>query len=294
MSYSQNEDISAVYSDYILDRFFDERNRALYSKIESAFDDCFVMSKDHRFVEAEIQLRAGEAYRSLISLELQPWVTCLIGQRVSYFYYKIREFEKAIDISNQIIGSSRTLVSDGFQFIFFTEIQQLFNISRIFFAKKDESTALEYSTKCLQQILEQSSSWNSNRFIKSSSFSERELIFDMQYKMLRYIIVESYARAIKALQNDWYSFNGILTGFTTKLQQLNFEIPSGHYSCGDLPIFIKIAIHFFENGAETIDEAGADFIQSKHTDKLLLKILFDMAKIITRNKGSVTNASIRY
>jgi hypothetical protein len=285
MNHSQDEDISTVYSEYIKDNLFHGENKTLYAKIESALDDCFTLSKTNRLLEAEIQLKAGESFKSSISLELQPWVNSFLGQRISYFYYKTGDFEKAIDISNQIISSSRTLVAFGFQFMFFTEIQQLFNISRISFAKKEVSTALEYSIHSIRQILGRSSKWNSSLFIESASFSEREITFDMQYKMILFIVVESYARAIKALESNWCSFNSILTGFTTEMEKLDFEILSGQYSCKSFSIFFKIVKYFFENGAEEVDEQGADFIQSKHTDKRLLRVLFDIAKMITHNRG---------
>jgi|GEM_PF-6275314 hypothetical protein len=287
MSNSKDEDISAVYSDYVVGRIFDEENRNLFSKIESAFDNCFMLSKENRVLEAETHLKAGERYKSLISPELQPWVTSFLGQRVSYFYYKVGNFEKAIDISNQIISSSRTLVSSGFQFMFFTEIQQRFNISRIFFAKREISAALEYNINSIQQTLERSPKWNANLFIESSSFSERDIIFDMQYKMMLSIILESYSRAIKALENNWCSLYSTLTEFTTKMERLDFEIQSGYYDCKDFSIFLKIVKYFFENGAESVDDTGADFLQSKHTDKRLLKILYELAKIISYNTRKV-------
>jgi hypothetical protein len=286
MNQSQNEDISSAYEDYAINFIFDKQSKDLFAKISLAYDNCFLLAKENNFADAEIQMKLGEQYQTSLGSDVQQWINSFLGQRVAYFFYKTGDFENAINISNKIIGSSKILVENGYQFMFFSSIQQMFNISRIFFARKDVSAALTYSRNAIKQTIVQSFRWKPELFIDTSSFSEKELILNMQYKMIYSIIVESYARAIKAFGSERIDAQNLLRDFTIGMIDLDLENSFGDQQFRDLTAFFQIARGFWTNGTDVIDEAGAAFIQSKNADKKLLKVLFELANAIKASERS--------
>lgn len=289
MNQSQNEDISSAYEDYIINFIFDKQSKDLFSKISLAYDNCFLLAKENRFADAEIQMKQGEQYQKSLGPDVQHWINSFLGQRVAYYYYKIRDFENAINVSNKVISSGKILVENGYQFMFFSSIQQMFNISRIFFARKDVSTALTYSGDAIKLMIDQSSRWKPELFIEKGSFSENEMIATIQYKMIHGIIVESYAKSIKAFGSECIDAENLLREFTTDMINLDLENAFDDLKYRDLTTFFQIAGGFWTYGTDVIDEPGAAFLQAKNTDKKVLKILFELANSIKVSERSISS-----
>ena len=107
--------------------------------------------------------------------------------------------------------------------------------------------------------------------------------------MIYSIIVESYARAIKAFGSECIDAQNLLREFTTSMIDLDFENAFGDSQYRDLTIFFQIVRGFWTNGTDVIDEAGAAFLQAKNADKKLLKILFELANSVKASERSISS-----
>jgi hypothetical protein len=104
--------------------------------------------------------------------------------------------------------------------------------------------------------------------------------------MIHSLIVENYARAIKAFGGDCIDAENLLREFTTSMIDLDLEKAFGDSKYRELTIFFQIARGFWIYGTDVIDDAGAAFLQAKTTDKKLLKILFELANSIKASESS--------
>jgi len=277
------EDLSSEYLDYIIATKFNRYDQSVFSELSLILNNCFVASKINNLTVAHEYYTSSKDFIKNVSPSLSPWVESFLGQRVSYFYYKKGEFDKAISKSKEIAEASQKLFTEGYQFLFFSEIQQLYNCSRIYFSKNQYSDAIELAICALERIANQSNNWDRTSFIDNDLIKENLLVSSAEFTMFNSIVLESLGRILTTFENNkplvkyWV---GHLIDHLWSYNALLVETDDRFATCY---IFIGLLKKVLIDEVDEISDSEASLIQSVHTDKRFLKILFEAAKINRRD-----------
>lgn len=257
---------------------FDEKEKKEYDKINHAYNNCFLYAKQNKLEEAK------EAYNELfeinkrISHSLISWVIVFCAPNLSYYYYKINDFKTAIDLTWNIIKSAKQLQYEGHPYLFFSEIQQLHNLSRIYFKLNDGARAVSLCNECISDIINHSKHWDTNNFI--NGVPEIEIIELTQYEMIIQVLTETCNRLINRAKEDNIESEKLLGIFIKYIITLDFQSVSEGAMYRDLTIFSSLMNTFLMEGFDNIGDGDLFFINSPGTNKYLLNVLYKLANMI--------------
>lgn len=279
---SYKENPYSFYINNIITRF-PPKEKSQYDKIASAYNNCFLLAKQNKIEEAEKAYNKLHETNKEIFPSLIPWVMVFCAPNLSYFYYKIKDIRLAIDLTWDIIKFSKQLQSEGYQYLFFSEIQQLHNLSRIYFKQEDEATAVSLCMQCLSDIVNHSKNWKQGRSI--NGIAERELIDITQYAMIIQVATETCNRLIRKIRANSLIVDKCLGLFLNHLAKLSFKSISSETRYLNLDTFSLLMKRFLNEGIDDIEESDLRFISANDSDKNLLRTLYSFASYLNKREN---------
>lgn len=263
-------DIYNSFVDFIVDVVFNNQQRHEYKIINDSCGNCFLFTKKNILDEAKKYF--DESMLLFESSQNKHWISALCLPNISYYEYKIGNYESATYRTNQIITSLGYLQKNNYQYLFFSEIQQYHNMSRIYFSMNRISLAIDQCVYCLLSIVEHSKTFLSKNFIYE--VPESELYKITQYAMTIQVLSETCDKIIFYSKNDLIQLQNWLGSFIKQLLVLDFTSISSDPGYININKFIKLIGEVLTNDYDEFQEDILLFAKNQYADKTLLKILY--------------------
>lgn len=273
-----NTDVYSFYVDAIIKSDLNKNEQEEYNKAAIAYSNCFMLAKENKIFESQ------EIYKVILLINeksnpiLSQWVILLCGPRLAYYYYKTKNYTEAIAYTQKIIQCIETFFFNGYEYLFFLKIQQLHNLSRIFFALNDFDEAVHLCIKCLSTIVNQSSKWETKKII--NKIQEIELIKKTQYDMIIQVAAETCDRLIQKFKDDPLSLNNWMGIFLEPVTKLNFNSVSQELRYKNIDVFFLLMQKFLKEGIEDVNESDLLTLKAPDADRYLLNILYKFATML--------------
>lgn len=263
-----------LYMDFIVTSVLNEAEKEAYHKIVPCCERCFLFAKGNKMQEATEAFNEAFLHQNLITPGLEPWMKLFCTSSISYYHYKMRRYQKALRLINEGIIAIQLLCKNGYQYLFFAEIQQMHNISRIYFAMNETRRAIAFCVNAVTRIYQQSFLFNTDKMI--GDVPEKELILNCQYAMLIQVIAETYNRILLQFDKNIYDRERWLACFTEPLKQINFSsmsVQPRYLIFDELISFMDKAAN--SNGCDLDEEDYLYFVNNPHINKPLLKVVYN-------------------
>lgn len=277
------------YRDFILETIFNDAQRQAYHMASDAYDNCFLLAKQNNSVASE------EAYGQCCTIKetLEPavaaWVTALCEPRLSYYNYKTKDYQRAILVTEKIIEATQLLQKEGYQTLYFSEVQQLHNLSRIYFTLDETNDAVALSLKCLVGIYERSGGWIPGLVV--NGIPEEYIIADAQYAMLVQVMTETFIRILRTFKTDAVLLDHWLKQFIGPLTEIKFSLISADHRYKHVDALVSFLYGMVLNKDEP-DYKSLLFVEKKNVDQLLLAVLYEYITFrITENEKEMLVAN---
>lgn len=258
------------YKDFILRNVFTEVQRIAFCEAETVYDECFLLSKKNRLAEAGSVYNKCSVIHMLLDPVVATWVMALCGPRLSYYHYKIGDPSRAITFTEEIIEANRLLQDKGFQYLFFSEIQQFHNLSRIYFSLKHTARAVDLCIDILMNIVRRVKTWNPGMIM--DGIREEKLIEAAQYGMIIQVMTETFVRILLCFETDSAVLRYWLQRFINPLSEIGFyrlSDDSRYKYFDELILFLQQAV-LNKTG---INEKSALFTERHKVDKTIIEVL---------------------
>lgn len=262
------------YVDATLNTVLNTEELEYYNRINHCFASCFVAAKQKNQEMAMQQLKEGNRLLRRANPEVSTWVSVFCMPYISYYYYKIQDFEFAIRESETIIYHTLVLEKTGHEYLFFCRIQQEQNLGRIHWANSSIRESIKLYAKCILDIHSKSTCWTTTQVIVDvpvmALAKNTEYLFFIQVftEMLNRIVQRYYQE--KSLTISW------LRIFFKPLSLLNFDhlihIDPIYKS---FPDFISVFEQLISGNDAAFVALSNDFIDHPQYDD-------DMKKVIGR------------
>lgn len=149
---------SAKYNDLLADTLMlqlSDEEALAYTLISFYYKNAFELAKKNQLFAASYYICQGDALMKDITGELLIlWLNLYMMPKKSFHVYKKGSLEDAEQMTLEVIGTCRALQSRGNNFIFFAEIQQYHNLSRIYFRRNEVEAGLTICNNCLKVLYE--------------------------------------------------------------------------------------------------------------------------------------------
>lgn len=258
------------YQDFIVKTVFNDVQREEYKNASDAYNHCFFLAKENKSEAAKKAYTVCCALKKKLDPFVAQWIAALYEPRLSYYHYKTQDYQMAISVTGEIILANRILQEQGYQYLFFSEMQQVHNLSRIYFKLGQTSHAISICIKSLINMYECSDRWTLGRMI--GGIPEDDIIADSQYAMIVQIMTETFIRILRTFQSDSISVYYWLEQFVIPLSEIKFSSISKdiHYQFVDaLTSFLKGMVL----NRNIIDYENLLLVEKINVDKLLLGVV---------------------
>jgi len=271
------ENPGAFYVMAMVKALFTKEEQAQYQEAVMAFDQCFQLAKQNNMQEAIAAYPACSRFINTLSQPLLNWVMAFYGQRLCYYHYKRNSYEEGINLTKEISRTVNQLQQEGYHFLFFVEIQQRLNLSRIYFTQREIEKALSICAEAVADIYDKAPTFNSRELI--NGVPESELIEITQYEMIVEVLTEACNRTIAALKEEPEKLESSTRQFITPLLKLDFTSLSAdpRYTC--INRFISI-LGGLTGYAELQDSDVLFFMNSGYAHKKMLRVLNNYIELV--------------
>jgi hypothetical protein len=266
------------YVDFITNSVFSQEEQAQYNQIANEYNNCFNLSKQNKLSEAYIVYAESCTTDKIITPHLAQWITAFCSPYISYYFYKKKNYTDAIELTNGTINTLQKLQEQGYQYLFFSEIQQIHNLGRISFAMGEIDHAISLSVTCLKRMDKQAQSQRVETFI--NGVKEKELIRVTQYGMIIQVLTETCSRLLKYFKADANEMGFWLRKLLNPLTKINFCSMSSDDRYKSIDNFVMLMNKILENGMDAFEETDLLLIREPNKDKVLLRTLYNYITII--------------
>jgi tetratricopeptide (TPR) repeat protein len=263
-----------LYLDFIVTSVLNEPEKEAYYKIVPCYERCLLFAKENKLQEATKAFNEARLHKNLLTPKLESWMKIFCTSSISYYYYKMRHYQRALRLINESITAIQLLYKNGYQYLFFAEIQQIHNMSRIYFVLNQTEKAIALCVGAVEAVFRQSFLFNTDKMI--GNLPEKELINNCQYAMLIQLISETYNRILLKSHSSIIERQTWLTNFTTPLQNINFSSMSNEprYIIFDEFIsFMNKALN--SNSRGLTEEDYMRLIKCASINRPLLKVIYN-------------------
>jgi hypothetical protein len=264
------ENPGAFFISAIINEIFNGQQRDEYLQAVFLYDKCFNLAKQNKISDARLIYEECCGINEMLHSEMLAWIMAFYGQRLCYYHYKAKQYNSGIFLTMKIVDQVRILHQKGYRYLFFVEIQQKLNLSRIYFELNKISLAISYCVDSLISIYDQAGNHQSEKLI--GGVSESELLEITQYGMIIEVLSEACNRMFYKLKEDEDSLEKAMVEFTGPLLKINFDMlsPEPRYACINKFISLMNGL----GGASEIQESDIlFFIESQFADKKLSRVL---------------------
>ena len=209
------------YVDSTLSTALNTGDLACYNRINTCFASCFAAAKQKDPEAAARQLKEGNRLLKKANPNVGTWVSVFCMPYISYYYYKIQDYEMAIRESETIIHHTLALENTGHEYLFFCRIQQQQNLGRIHWAKNAIMESIKLYARCVLDIHAQSACWKTTQVIGEVPVTV--LAENTQYLFFIQVITEMLNRIIQRYYKEKSLTLSWLKIFFKPLHQLNFD-----------------------------------------------------------------------
>ena len=259
------------FVDFVVEVVFNDQQRQEYKKINEACGNCFLLAKQNNLDGA--QKCFEESTLLFQSSQNKHWLAALCLPNISYYEYKIGGYETAIYRTNQIISSLKHLRKSTYQYLFFFEIQQYHNLSRVYFSINNISLAVTQGAQCLLSIAEHAKAFKGNNNL-IYGVPEIDLYKISQYEMTIQVLSETCDKIIFHGRNDLNQLQDWLKNFIKQLLVLDFTSMSPAPRYAAIDEFIELIYRVLTNDYDEFQANVLVFAENPHANKTLLKVLF--------------------
>lgn len=264
------ENPGLFYITAIVEALFTKTEQLQYQETVLAFDQCFRFARENNMQEANAAYEKCSQLTSSLNTSLLDWLLAFYGQRLCYYHYKLKHFEEGIGLTQQINRSVERLQQKGYQFLFFVEIQQRLNLSRIYIAQNEMSKAISICTGCITEIYDRSNDFDSRQLI--NGVPESELTRIAQYEMIVEVLTDACNKILSRLKEYPDQLEKATVDLIEPLIKLDFNTLSGEpkYTC--INKFISL-LGGLTGYSEIEDNDILFFMNSPYADKKMLMVL---------------------
>ncbi|BAV04872.1 hypothetical protein SAMN05421788_11810 [Filimonas lacunae] len=259
-----------IYLNYILDTVFTPQQKQDFNRLSQAYDNCFALAKENKETEMDRAYAYCCQLTESVDAGIMPWIEALCAPRLSYCQYKKKDFVGALDFTYEIIAANQYLQQQGYQYLFFSEIQQWHNVSRIYFSQGDTKEAIAVCVRCVDDMAKQSGKWES--FVLLNGISEGTLIAESQYGMLIQVLTETFIRILKLYKKETVLLRYWLQQFMNPLDSIEFSRLSEDIRYRHLDALMALLREMMlENGE--VNAANLLFTDKENVSKELLEVM---------------------
>ena len=277
------------YRDFILETIFSAAQRRAYTEASDAYDHCFLLAKQNNAEAAAVAYQQCCALRDKLDPAVAEWVTALCEPRLSYYNYKTKDYATAILATKKLIGANQLLQKKGYQLMYLSEIQQLHNLSRIYFSLNETEKGVGLSLDCLLGIYEHAAHWKPGMMM--NGISEAYLITDLQYAVIVQVMTETFIRLLRTFKTDTVLLDYWLRKFTEPLSALKFALLSSDYRYKHIDALVSFLQETIVNKDEP-DYTNLLFVEKSKVDRLLSGVLYEYITFsITENEKALLVAN---
>jgi len=277
------------YRDFILETIFNAAQRRAYTEASDAYDHCFLLAKQNNAEAAAVAYHKCCSLREKLDPAVAEWVTALCEPRLSYYYYKTKDYPTAILVTKKIIGANQLLQQKGYQLMYLSEIQQLHNLSRIYFTLGETAEGVALSLKCVVDIHEHADSWMPG--IMMNGIPEEVIITDLQYAMIVQVMTETFIRILRTFKTNIVLLDYWLRKFTEPLSTLKFSLLSSDHRYKHIDALVSFLQKTIVNKDDP-DYTNLLFTEKSTVDRLLSGVLYEYITFsITENEKALLVAN---
>lgn len=248
-----------------------------YNELSLAYNDCFFLAKQKKITEAAEAYDKGCTLQKFIDPALDTWITVFCGPNLSYYYYKTEHYNESISLTHEIIETCRDLQNRGYYYLFFSEIQQYHNLSRIFFTLNNTEEALYQCTRCMADMADRGTGWDTQTLI--NGIPEMTLIRITQYGMIIQVLTETCGRLLRTYGKDPVQLRHWLAYFLAPLSGIRFATISDEHRYKYIDAFISF-LHEAVLSDNDINEDNLLLTEKQHVDKTLLSTFYQYVKFV--------------
>jgi hypothetical protein len=260
----------------LIEKKLDKHERGLLSAIASDYEKALTLSRNNDIAEAGLYLNNANREQAKYPLaSLMYSLLELHGLPVkAYFYYKNNEYDIAEQLLLESIQSSGSLVNDGFYMVECHRIQQMHNLARMYFKRKQFehagriiAEALLYMTR--EKIPDTRASWNVAAL--------RQNPMSLRTDMILQLALETIGELLPPTQQQPEIYHAVFGNWSEPLP--------GLAACEPLDYWIKLKNLFLSgNSDESFMEAAVDFVMTAPSrfDILKLALIVDITDLLRR------------
>ncbi|WP_205510363.1 hypothetical protein [Longitalea arenae] len=269
-SFNYRQDPGGFYITAMVNALFQKEEQAQYVEAVTAFDHCFQLAKQNRLEEAVFAYSACNSISSTLAPSLLDWVMAFYGQRLCYYHYKSKNYEAGASLTKQISKSVNRLYENGHQIMFFVDIQQRLNLSRIYFAQHKVEKAISLCTESVIDMYHKSGAFHSQQFI--NDVPENELLEITQYGMMVEVLTDACNRILSSSKEDAGQVEKATITLITPLIDLDFSSISNDLKYTGINKFLSL-LGGLTGYRELQDSDILYFMNSPYADKKMLMVL---------------------
>jgi hypothetical protein len=260
----------AFYIAAIVNSNFSNKEQEEFRKTVSLYDSCFGLAKQNKIPESRIKYEECCEANKITTPRLQDWIMAFYGQRLCYYHYRSGNYSDGIALTGEIMKSVRLLRQKGYQYLFFVEIQQQLNLSRIYFELNEVDKAISICTDSMFNIYRKAGSFSTDNLV--NDVPENELIEATQFGMMIELLAGTCNRVLFKLKDDADILERSIGAFIVPLLPLDFcsLSSSPRYEC--INRFVSL-MGGLSGDKELRDDDILFFMNSPHADKKLVDVL---------------------
>lgn len=261
-----------VYQSYMISTFLSREEMECYQRIHMHYGHSFEMIKAKNTTGASQHLIDGDLLFRNASPSVKLMATIFALPFISYYYYKINDFQEAINKTELIISSMLPLEETDHEYLFFSRMQQQQNLGRIYWSTEDITASIKMYSKCTLDIYSKTGNWKTTQVINHVPVIS--IVETTQYLFLIQVLTEIFNRLIYKFKNEKDILISCLQIFLDPLPHLNFSRLNPddlRYSGFDSYLFIFSQLA--KKNEDLFVEHAAAFIDNNLYDKEMRKIV---------------------
>ncbi|GGH58918.1 hypothetical protein HNQ91_000523 [Filimonas zeae] len=285
-STSAKEGPFQVYMNYILDNVFTPAQKAEYNHISDTYDAFFKAAKEKKRSDLETLYNECCSLADKMDAGIATWVIAICAPRLSYYQYSRKDFTGALDFTLEIIAANQLLQQQGYQYLFFSEIQQLHNLSRIYFTQNRMEEAVQVSVRCIRDMAAHAGKWGS--FLPLKGMREEEVIAESQYGMTIQVLTETFIRLLKMHDKDAGALQYWFKAFTVPVSRIRYPETAFDIRYQQMDAVIHLLLEMMENYG-SISDSYLQWAKEESLVKELKEVLLAYLRHCVTAQESIYN-----
>ena len=267
------KDPSSFYINAIASLNLHPEDLAVYRQAVLTCDNCFAAAKQNKMEEAASDYEMGSLFFEQANPVLLTWLTAFCSPRMAYYHYRQKHHDEAIALTEKIIEALKLLQSENnYRYLFFPQIQQMHNLSRIYFTMNNMRRAVAICSEAIVQIFMEAGGRESTLLIEG--VPEEAFVKITRYDMLIQVMAETCNTILQKYQEDPVLQEELLKLFITPLRELDFSRISDDPRYTAVTAFVRVMSLLVNDDEELGQNDIHFFIKNEHADKALLRVLF--------------------